>query len=165
MSLCECVYIGIYVHRFNVTYMFKSHIIVFYLIPKLTAIMCVLVAQSRPTLQPLGLYKLLGSSVHGILQARILERVAISSSRASSRSRDWTSVSCIASRFFTTEPPGKLVLPGSLLLKSPARYLVSVDSEVCAPVKHVTNVLKNVVFRGFMFSQVSQIGLVCFVLQ
>ena len=38
-----------------------------------------------------------GSSVHGILQARILEWVAMPSSRASSRLRDRTlvSVSCI----------------------------------------------------------------------
>ena len=42
-----------------------------------------------------------GSSVHGILQARILEWVAISFSRGSSRPRDWTQVSCIAGRFFT----------------------------------------------------------------
>ena len=35
-----------------------------------------------------------GSSVHGILQARILEWVAISSSRGSSRPRDQTCVSC-----------------------------------------------------------------------
>ena len=48
-----------------------------------------------------------GSSVHGILQARILEWVAISFSRGSSRPRDWTQVSCIASRLFTSEPPGK----------------------------------------------------------
>ena len=41
-----------------------------------------------------------GSSVHGILQARILELVAISSSRGSSQPRDWTWVSCIAGRFF-----------------------------------------------------------------
>ena len=46
-----------------------------------------------------------GSSVHGILQARILEWVAISSSRGSSWPRDWTYVSCIESRFLTTEPP------------------------------------------------------------
>ena len=38
-----------------------------------------------------------GSYVHGILQARILERVAMSSSRGSSRSRDKTRVSYIAS--------------------------------------------------------------------
>ena len=35
-----------------------------------------------------------GSSVHGILQARILEWVAISSSRGSSQPRDQTRVSC-----------------------------------------------------------------------
>ena len=35
------------------------------------------------------------SSVHGILQARILEWVAISFSRGSSQPRDWTRVSCI----------------------------------------------------------------------
>ena len=42
-----------------------------------------------------------GSSVHGILQARILEWVAMPSSRGSSRPRDRTQVSCIAGRFFT----------------------------------------------------------------
>ena len=36
-----------------------------------------------------------GSSVHGISQARTLEWVAISSSRGSSRPRDWTLVSCV----------------------------------------------------------------------
>ena len=35
-----------------------------------------------------------GSSAHGILQARILEWVSNSSSRESSRPRDWTCVSC-----------------------------------------------------------------------
>ena len=39
-----------------------------------------------------------GSSVHGILQARILEWVAISLARGSSRSRDRTLVSCTAGR-------------------------------------------------------------------
>ena len=51
-----------------------------------------------------------GSSVHGVIQARILEWVAMPSSRGSSWPRDWTNVSCgscIAGRFFTTEPPGK----------------------------------------------------------
>ena len=37
----------------------------------------------------------------GILQARILEWVAIPSSRGSSQTRDWTQVSCVAGRFFT----------------------------------------------------------------
>ena len=43
------------------------------------------------------------SSVRGVFQARILEWVAISSSRGSSWPRDRTRVSCIASRLFTTE--------------------------------------------------------------
>ena len=39
--------------------------------------------------------------VHGILQARALEWVAISFSRGSSQPRNWTQVSCTAGRFFT----------------------------------------------------------------
>ena len=42
-----------------------------------------------------------GSSVHEILQAGILEWVAISFSSGSSWPRDWIHVSCIAGRFFT----------------------------------------------------------------
>ena len=46
-----------------------------------------------------------GSSVHGIIQTRILEWVAISSSRGSSPPRDWTRVSCVScclsGKFFT----------------------------------------------------------------
>ena len=49
-----------------------------------------------------------GSSVLGILQARILEGVAIPFSRVSSQSRDRTPIFCIAARFFTRqEPPDK----------------------------------------------------------
>ena len=59
-----------------------------------------------------------GSSVHGILQARTLEWVAMPSSRGSSWPRDWTCISCIsciASRFFTTEPRKLLGLSDQLL--------------------------------------------------
>ena len=51
-----------------------------------------------------------GSSVHGISQTRIVERVSIYQSRGSSRPRDQTTslVSpALARRFFTTESPGK----------------------------------------------------------
>ena len=48
-------------------------------------------------LQPHGLP---GSSVLGIFQARILEKVAIPFSRGSFRPRDWTQDYCIAGRFF-----------------------------------------------------------------
>ena len=61
----------------------------------------VLVAQSCVILcHPMNC-SLPGSSVHGTLQARILEWVAIPFSRWSSEFRDRTWVSCIASRFFT----------------------------------------------------------------
>ena len=59
------------------------------------------VAQSCPTLcDPMDPTPP-GSSVHGIFQARILEWVAISFSRRSSRPKDWTWVSSIVSRHFT----------------------------------------------------------------
>ena len=68
------------------------------------------VAQSCPTLcNPMDCSPL-GASVHGILQARILEWVAMPSSRGSSRPRDGprnSCISCPAGRFFTAELPGK----------------------------------------------------------
>ena len=48
-----------------------------------------------------------GSSVHGILQTRILQWVAISFSGGSSQPKYRTQVYSLASRFFSTEPPGK----------------------------------------------------------
>ena len=53
-----------------------------------------------------------GSSVHGILQARILAWVAMPSSRGSFQPRNRTCVSwssALAGGFFTTVPPGKLL--------------------------------------------------------
>ena len=47
------------------------------------------------------------STVHGTVQARILEWVAMSSSRGSSRHRNWILVSHITGRFLLSEPPGK----------------------------------------------------------
>ena len=55
-----------------------------------------------------------GSSVYGILQARILEWVAISFSRASSQPRDQTHVSCLLHRHSSSlplAPPGKSIFP------------------------------------------------------
>ena len=40
-------------------------------------------------------------TVHGVLQARILQLVAVSFSRGSSQPRDWTQVSHTAGEFFT----------------------------------------------------------------
>ena len=60
-----------------------------------------LATQSRPTLCDPMDYSPPGYSAHGILQARILEWIAISFSRRSSQLRDWTWVSHIAGRLFT----------------------------------------------------------------
>ena len=64
------------------------------------SMLLVLVTQSCPTLcDPINCSPP-GSSVFGILQARILEWFAICFSRGSFQPRDWTQVSCIAGRFF-----------------------------------------------------------------
>ena len=55
------------------------------------------VTQSCPTLCDPRNY-----TVHRILQAKILEWVAVPFSSRSSQPRDWTQVSCIAGRFFTS---------------------------------------------------------------
>ena len=66
----------------------------------LLAVLC-LVSQSCPVLCNSMDYSPPGSFVHGILQARILEWVAMPFSRGSSQPRDRTQVFCIAGgRFF-----------------------------------------------------------------
>ena len=62
---------------------------------------CVLVAQLCLTLCDPVDCSLPGSSVHGILEARILKRGAMLSSRASSQPRDRTKVSVSAGEFFS----------------------------------------------------------------
>ena len=83
-------------------------------------------------------------TVHGILQARILEWVAFPLSRVSSQPRDWTQVSHIAGGFFTSwaireaqeywsgQPipsPGDLPDPG-IKLGSPALQVGSLPAEL-----------------------------------
>ena len=64
-------------------------------------LMCVLShSVESDSLRPMD-YSPPGSSVHGILQARILEWVAMPSYRGSSQPRDRTQVSRIAGGFFT----------------------------------------------------------------
>ena len=57
-----------------------------------------------------------GSSVQGILQARMLKWVAMPSSRGSSGPRDWIQVSCITGRFFAPEPLRKSLLQRYLVV-------------------------------------------------
>ena len=68
---------------------------------------CVLVTQLCPTLIDPMDHRPPDSSVHGILQARIQEWVAIPFCRGSSPPRDRTWIVCIAGRFFTNWATGK----------------------------------------------------------
>ena len=63
-----------------------------------------------------------GSTVHEILQARILEWVAISFSRGSSQPRDGTHIFCTKGRFFTTSATWDKNYPGCF------RSVVSINS-------------------------------------
>ena len=75
-----------------------------------------LVAQFYPTLWDSTDCSPPNSSVHGISQARILDWAAISFSRASSRPRDRTRVSCIAGGLFTSKSPREALVKVDLLL-------------------------------------------------
>ena len=65
-------------------------------------------------------HNLPGSTAHGILQARILQWVAMTLSRGSSQPRDWTCISCLlqrVGRFFTTSATWEVqVLDGIILM-------------------------------------------------
>ena len=68
-----------------------------------------LVAQSYLTLYNLMDCSPSGSSVHGVSQARILEWVAMPSSRGSSQPRDQTQVSHIEGRFIPVRAPREVL--------------------------------------------------------
>ena len=82
-----------------------------------------------------------GSSAHGILQARILEWVAIPSSTGSSRPRDRTWVSCIAGRFFTFWATGKSILPNNCILG----FLSQKNKNLCSYKTLYTNVHSSLI--------------------
>ena len=64
---------------------------------------CAKLLQLCPTLCDTMDYSPTGYSVHGIFQTRVLEWVAISSSRGSSRLRDGTHVSCVGRPFSVSD--------------------------------------------------------------
>ena len=82
---------------------------------KLIVCMSVLVVHLCLTLWHHGLYSPPRSFVHGILQIRILEWVAIPFSRESSQVKNRIQISCIAGGFFTIWPtreaPKLIVVP------------------------------------------------------
>ena len=105
-----------------------------------------------------------GSSVHGILQARVLEWIAMPSSRGSSRPRDGTQVSCTAGRFFsiwTTKealrPFTPILFPLSLKVWHIHLVKMKVDQScptVCNSMDYkVHGILQNTVERSFSLLQ------------
>ena len=89
-SMLRCL--GIYIYPYLPTLAFTP---IFVLAPITVPMRVCSVAQSCMTLCDAMDCSPPGSSVHGIPQARILEWVAISSSRGSSGPRDRTRISCI----------------------------------------------------------------------
>ena len=95
-----------------------------------------LVAQLCPALcNPMDC-SLPGSSVHGILQARILEWVDIPFPRGSSQPRDWTWGFCIVGRFFTIWAKGKVQNGTSLSHKK--EWKIATCSNMDGPRDHHT---------------------------
>ena len=83
------------------------------------------VAQSCPTLRDPMDYSPAGSSIHGILQARILEWVAIPSPPGDFPNPETEPASpALVGGFFTTEPPGKAPRPYYISLISEAQYFI-----------------------------------------
>ena len=91
------------------------------------------VAQSCPTLcNPMDCSPP-GSSLHGIFQARILEWVAFSFSRGSSRPTDQTQVSCIVGRRFTLWATREANFGHRCRLKSPKQLHCWVQNSLYSP--------------------------------
>ena len=90
------------------------------------------VAQSCPTLCSPMDCSLPGSSIHGIFQARVLQLVAISFSRRSSRPRDWTPVSRIVGRRLPSEPPGKFKEQQKVMFPRMKKSCISTEEKIDA---------------------------------
>ena len=86
---------------FDISFFFFFFVLTFLKASDHTSVVVVLVTHSCLTLYDPMDCSPPGFSVQGILQARILEWIAIPFSRGSSWPRDWPWVSCIAGRFFT----------------------------------------------------------------
>ena len=105
------------------------------------------------SLQTHGLYSQPGSSVHGILQERIQEQVAISFFRGSSWPRDRTHISytsCNAGRFFPTMTTWEVschILGHWLSLTA---FLTSLIRKCTYPLNHLYH-LKFYVYLSYYF--------------
>ena len=87
-----------------------------------------------------------GSSLCITSQARILEQVAISSSRGSSQPKDWTRVSYISGGFFTAEPSGELA--HRYMFVYTHAYCTCVSTYLCACIYCCWNDFRNCISDG-----------------
>ena len=95
------------------------------------------------SLSHVWLYDPMAYTVHGILQVRILEWVALPFSRGSSQPRDRTQVSHVAGRFFTSWAPRDSVLFAYSM------YLIEVES--CSICSFVTDISLSIVSSRFIY--------------
>ena len=91
-----------------------------------------------------------GSSVQGILQARILEWVAIPFSRSSPWPKDRTWVSCIAGGFFTTWTTREAQM--NIVWKYKPHLLPSTFHQNHSALQHITCFLCNTLNVGIFYS-------------
>ena len=92
-----------------------------------------LVAKACPTLCDPMDCSLPEFSVLGILQARILEWVAVFFSRGSSWSKDWTCISCTGGGFFNAEPPEKPIYMCAYVLRNIYIYILKTPNMSWSP--------------------------------
>ena len=95
----------------------------------------------------------LGSSVHEILQVRMLEWVALPFSRGSSQPRDWTRGSCTAGRFF--------IFSSYFPNKSPFSILTTADLEYIPSFHYLHEILKDFLnaFTSLVSLPINQLSL------
>ena len=113
-----------------------------------------LVVQSRLTFCNPVDCSLPGSSIHGTLQARILEQVAILFSSESSLPRDWTRSSHIAGRFFiawATRESHSFHISKPLLRSSPLFEILSLSLGIYFIFTHQGIFLDYSIFKSYLF--------------
>ena len=110
-------------------YSFNTHFLQLHSVPQCTqgcvcvcvrvcVHVCVLVTLSCTTVCDPVDYNPPGSSVHGVLQARILEWIAISFSRGSSQPRDQTWMSCMQADSLCLSQQGRFFMSDAQLLST-----------------------------------------------
>ena len=123
--------------------------------------------QSCPTLCYSMDYSPPGSSFHGILQVRILEWVAMPSSRGSSQPKAWTHVSCLLywqAGSLPLMPPGKPILhsrnfqlidhnPNLICLHcSPGYFFFFLSQQLKLRKFHITYWILNIIWQHWIWT-------------